>query len=205
MLEEARTQLSPTVVSNFALAQAIRKEFPNATSKKAGDKRHTYVYGMEKASTGLVDLDRALIRNEQLERQLQELQQRVDQLEKEKESLISSEKLEGQMQSLLNPNKIAYHGPDTIAHLQGFSLDSLIEEFTANAPDVMDLIRQLGNCSTYEGSDADDENLSTATQRTVTSLCTLLKCRSVKVLGLQLLLSIMLIARATHKQVRAMN
>ena len=201
MLEEATTYLSPTVVSNFALARSIRKEFPNAISKKAGDKRQMYVYGMEKASAGLVELDRALIRNEQLEKQLQELQQRVDQLEKEKESLISIGKFEGQMQSLLNPNLTVYHGPDTTAHLQAFSLDSLIQEFTANAPDVMDLIQHLGNCGRYGGSDADDYNLSTVTQRTVTSLCTLLKCRSVKLLGLQLLISIMLIARATHKQV----
>ena len=208
LLDEATTQLSPVAVTNIALAKAIRDEFPTATSKKAGDRRHTYVYGIEKASTGTVELDRALRRNEQLEQQLHELQQRVVQLEKEKESAAASQKLEldGQMQTLLNPNMLAYHGPDTVEHLHGFSLESLIEEFAENAPDVMDLVRHLGNCGRYEGDDDDnDENLSTATQRTVTSLCTLLKCRSAKVLGLQLLLSIMLIARATNKQVRTIN
>ena len=105
------------------------------------------------------------------------------------------------MQSLLNPNMLAYHGPDTIAHLQGFSIDSIIEEFTTKAPDVMDLIRQLGNCGRFEGTDSDDEKVRAATLRTATSLCAILKCRSTKVLGLQLFLSIMLIVRAAHKQV----
>lgn len=39
----------------------------------------------------------------------------------------------------------------------------------------------------------------------ITSLCTLLKGRSIRVLRVQLLLTFMLIARATNKQVRALK
>ena len=61
---------------------------------------------------------------------------------------------------------------------------------------VVELIYQLRNCSRHEG-DKDDEHSHAATLKSVTALSTLLKCCSVKVLGLQLFLSIMLIARAT--------
>lgn len=200
ILDEATTELSPTV-SNFSLARAIKDEFPNAVSKKAGDKRHIYIYGIEKGTTVpdlQLSLDTALRRNEHLEQEVRQLKQKVAELQHES---ALAKKLDDQMQSLVNPNMLAYHGPDTIAHLQCFSLDSMMDEFIVNAPDVMDLIRHLGKCDRYESGDAGEEHLRIATLRSVTALCTLLKCRSVKVLGLQLLLSIMLIARATNKQV----
>lgn len=191
ILDEATTGLSSTI-SNIALARAIRDEFPNAVNKKAGDKRHTFVYGIEKDSTDpdiQSSLAEALRKNDCLEQQVQQLQQKL-----EHESALAKQ-LDDQMQSLLNPNLLAYHGPDSIEHLRGFSMDSIIEEFTMNAPDVMDLIQQLGNCSRHGDSDAGGDHLRIATLRSATALCTLLKCRSVKVLGLQLLIAFMLIAR----------
>ena len=143
-----------------------------------------------------MDLQSSLKRNEELELQVQALKKKVAQLERES----TSTKLVHQMQAMVNPNLLAHHGPDTITHLQGFSLDSIIEEFSVNAPDVLDLVRKLGNCSRL-GDDGNEEHLNIATLPSATALCTLLKCRSVKVLGLQLFLSIMLVAQATHKQV----
>ena len=40
-----------STVSNVALAQAIKEGFPGAVSKKAGDKRQTYIYGLLSFST----------------------------------------------------------------------------------------------------------------------------------------------------------
>lgn len=162
-------------------------------SKKAGDKRHMYVYGIEKGRVGATDLeirsslDTALRRNEDLEQQLVQLKEKVAQLEHES---ALAKNLEGQMESLVNPCLLAYHGPDTLAHLHGFSLDTMIQEFTVIAPDIMALIQHLGNCSRHEG----EEHLRIAKLQSATALCTLLKCRSVKVLGLQLLISFLLIA-----------
>lgn len=62
----------------------------------------------------------------------------------EKESLIN--KLDDQMQSLLNPKTLAFYGPESVGHLQSFSL-------TVNTPDVIDLIQQLGNCSKHDEDD----------------------------------------------------
>ena len=65
----------------------------------------------------------------------------------------------------------------------------------ANAPDVVDMFQQLRNYDRFE----DDEFAQITQLRSTTALCTLLKGRSFKMLGVQLL---MLIGRATSKQVR---
>ena len=119
------------------------------------------------------------------------LRQRIVELEHK------SPELDDQIQALLGQNLHSYHGPDTIEHLKSFSLNAISAEFSANAPDVVELIHQLGNCSRHEGHE-DDEHSRPATLKSITALSTLLKCRSVKVLGLQLFLSIMLI---TNKRV----
>ena len=107
-----------------------------------------------------------------------------------------SSELDDQMQALLGPN-LQLPCPDTIEHLKSFSLDTISAEFSANTPDVVELI---GNCSRHEGNE-DDEHSDADTLKSITALSTLLKCCSVKVLGLQLFLSIMLIAWATNKRV----
>ena len=194
IVDEAAMELPPAV-SNCALSQAIREGFPESESKRVGDKRHTYIYGIERDEDPQSPLEIALKRNRELEREVDQLQQKVTQLE-------SHQKLDDQMQSLLRPDMLCYHGPDTIGHLEGFSLDSLIAECTSNAPDVMELLQQLGNCGRHNDDQEEDEHTQISTIRSTTALCTLLKCRSAKVLGLQLYITIMLIARATNKQVR---
>ena len=82
-----------------------------------------------------------------------------------------------QMEAMLNPDNIVYHGPDTVEHLEHFSMGDIISEFKQNAPQVHELFQSLGRCH----------------------LC--VKSRSRKALGLQLMISFMLIARATNKQV----
>ena len=64
------------------------------------------------------------------------------------------------------------------------------------APDVYHLFRRLAR----KGIDDSDEN--TDALKPVIALCTLLKGRSIRVLGVQLLLMFMLIARATSKQIK---
>ena len=92
----------------------------------------------------------------------------------------------------------AYHGPNTIAHFKEFSLDHLITEFKQHAPDVWQFINLLGNTERF--SDNADL-LAVAKCRAASVMSTLLKCRSQKTLGLQLLVGLMLIARATSRRV----
>ena len=132
------------------------------------------------------------IENKQLHKQVEELQQRVRELEHHHS--IVHQNLVDQMQLLLHPSNAVFHGPDTVEHFNNFSIDSIVSELQTKAPDVVDLFQMLSKCGQTE-----DEKLDQL--RTITSLCTLLKGRSICVVGVQLLLTFMLIARATNKQV----
>ena len=136
ILEEA-SQEHP-VVSNSMLSDAIRTQFPHSSRKRAGDHRHTYVHGIEKGEANPLEAA-----NHALQQQVRQLEQRVHQLEQES---ALARKLSQQMQSLVNLDMQSYHGPDTVAHLENFSIDDCIAEFQANAPDVVELVRQLGDC-----------------------------------------------------------
>jgi hypothetical protein len=77
-----------------------------------------------------------------------------------------------------------------------------VAELKSNTPELNNLLSHLARCERFgEGEIASDRE-RIATLRSTTAICTLLKARSVKVLGPQLLLSFMLIARAINKQVR---
>ena len=80
----------------------------------------------------------------------------------------------------------------TVEHLEHFSIDGVISEFKQHAPYLHEVFQSLGKSSD------DDPNREI---KIITSLCTLIKSRSKKVLGLQLLISFMLLARSTSKQV----
>ena len=215
ILDEARHAFPWVKISSYVLSNAIAKEFPLLVSKKLGESRHKYYYGIEdslalsesgassRSTNKALALEQSLQHerrmNECLQQQLQQLQQRVEELEHHQHSSLSIQTLDDQMQILLRPDiKITFHGPDTVDHFQNFSLDAVIAELRANAPDVVDMFQQLGNYDWFE----DDEFARITQLRSTTALCTLLKGRSIKMLGVQLLISFMLIGRATSKQVR---
>ena len=132
-------------------------------------------------------------RNAELESWNIELEKQV-----KESSALSPSTLASQMDGMISAQYSAYHGPDTIAHFNDFSIDHLITEFKVHAPDVWQLLNILGNTDRFP---ENDEQQALAEGRAASSMCTLLKCRSLKTLGIQLLLSLMLIARATNRRV----
>ena len=123
-----------------------------------------------------------------------ELEKRVADLEK---NLSHKDELDTQMQSLLHYGNTVFHGPNSIDHFNSFSLEEILREMRTSAPDVISLFSTLGRSDRH-----DDTDTHLLTQlRVMSSLCTLLKGRSTKVLGVQLLLTFMLLARATSRQV----
>lgn len=195
--DNATSAFQPTI-NPCALSRAIIKEFPNTVSRKTGKNRHTYVYGLEATQQSGQSLEAVMTRNEALQRQVEQLEVKVAELE-QKCSLAQT--LDDQMQELLHPMMASYHGPNTVGNLENFSLDVVMAEMKMNAPDVVELLLNLAKCERFQEGDADGHQKHIASLRSTTALCTLLKGRCVKVLGLQLLLSFMLIARATSKQV----
>ncbi len=92
-----------------------------------------------------------------------------------------------------------FHGPDTVEHFEAFSIDSVMSELRAGMPDVYRLFATLGK--TERNRAADQEGHTPEEMKALMSACILLNAHSNRVKGVQLLMSIMLVARATSKQV----
>lgn len=102
--------------------------------------------------------------------------------------------LQRELDSLVDPRNAAYHGPDSITHFRAFKIESVITEFKQQAPNLYQLLSSLGQ--SVQTSNDEHE------MKVAMSISILLKCRSVKVLGIQLLITLMLLARATNRQVK---
>ena len=138
-------------------------------------------------------------RVEELESQMkQRAEQHKVELEQVKSTATLSETLESQVQQLMYPSRAVYHGPDTLEHFDSFCIDDVITEIRTYAPDLLHLLNAIGRVDRH-----DDPEVSRVAQlQAMSSLTTLLKCRSMRVLGVQLLFTFMLIARATSKRVK---
>ena len=80
---------------------------------------------------------------------------------------------------------------------QTFSIDHVIAELKTHAPDVYKLIFKLAVGTTRTLEEGEMSNLTEL--RTATSLCTLLKNRSMRVLGVQLLLTCQLLEQQASR------
>ena len=185
-----------------SISEEIKSIFPNSHSKAAGKSRQKHIFGLEEITgdpSGVgCDSDTALQlvtereEKQQLLDKVQHLEERVLQLEQEK--FDGASQLSSELLSLLQPVHAAYHGPDSITHFESFSFDVIVDEFQQLAPNLYELFKSLG------GGVSTDNDVTEV--RVATSLSILLKCRSAKVLGVQLLLTLMLLARATSRQVK---
>ena len=184
--------------NHSSVSATIQSTFPNTTSKMLGHSRTKHILSLEHITEDdtIPNLKAEI---ERLRRQVQELQQRVIHLEGEILHLKSTQSptsptLSLEMNTITSSRHSAYHGPDTLDHFNSFSMDGIINEFRLHAPELWKLFTAIAHTELCSVGEED-------TTKVVVSLCTLLKSRSKKVLGLQLLISFMLIARATSKRV----
>ena len=174
--------------------------------KPFGKTRKAHIFGLEgreeqsQSSTTTEQVSeqlRAEIEaNKQLREQVKALQERVHQLE---QATPNTQQLVIQIKCLATPTTPVYHGPDSVEHFTEFSIDTVLNEFEQIAPDVFRLLKTLGNLDqqVQEG----EEVSSIQGSKVVMAMYALLKSRTIKVLGLQLLISFMLVARSTSRQV----
>ena len=201
ILEALTIQFPPYSGSAQLCSAAIQAAFPNARRKRVGKERHHYILGitpvsdMEGPSGERSDRIEALsAENEQLRLQVQQLQA---QLAEHRSDSVLSPRLAQQCDAMLQHGSQIIYGPDTPVNFREFSLECVMREMHKNAPDVYSLFLQLGATD----RNASEEETSAEQIKAVMSLCTLLNARSQLAKGMQLLLSFMLIARATSKQV----
>ena len=102
-----------------------------------------------------------------------------------------------EVDSAVCSRQMLLHGPDTVERFAEFSMSAVITELQASCPQLYRLVQQLG-CTqrNARGGRLPDEEL-----KGVMAVCTLLNARSARVKGLQLMISLMLVARATGRQV----
>ena len=131
-----------------------------------------------------------------------ELKLRISQLEEQLQArLTATSSLTTQADLLLHDDLSVYHGPNKISHFNEFSLESVRSELKQNAPSLYQLFTALSR-NTAVGDQHNSEDECHDDMKAITSLSVLLKSRSVKVLGLQLLIGMMLVGRATSRRVK---
>ena len=111
---------------------------------------------------------------------------------------ISLSMLNNQIRNLTSPSTLLSHGPDTPEQLEKFTLNAVIAEVRVLAPDLLSLFCTLGET---ERNANEKQGLMTEDIMALCSLCILLNAWSMRVKGLQLMISMMLTARGTSKQV----
>ena len=134
--------------------------------------------------------------NKELMDKLLHLEERVQQLEQ-----TSPENLARQVDAVVHHGGHVASGPDTPDHFHDFSLDKVVLELQELAPDTYKAFMQLGNV--HRHLHHDSEVTATNEIKAITFLCTRMNARSSRAKGIQLLLSMMLIARSTSKQVHS--
>jgi hypothetical protein len=86
-------------------------------------------------------------------------------------------------------------GPDTLEHLDSFSIITILNHVRREAPDLLRLFQTLGNSS----RNLSDDGLAVEQLKGLVSLCTLLNTRSNRAKGMQLLIAIMLVQPASRQ------
>ena len=110
---------------------------------------------------------------------------------------VSVPTLVEEFSSLTSPRNCIYHGPDTSLHFDQFSLEALQAECEKYAPSALKLCQVIGDVDRHESQ----FDIRQAQARILMVMCSLVKLQSAKAQGIQLLNTMMLIARSTSRQV----
>lgn len=96
-----------------------------------------------------------------------------------------------------NESSLTACGPDTYEHFEGFSVDG-IHELREQVPDIFAFFMQLADVERHVKLHPDVTSVQE--RKAIIALCTILNARCGEVKGLQPLISMMLIARSTGRQ-----
>ena len=194
-----------TEITPIEAHKILVEAFPSVQSKRMtkGGVKSTFLLGVSMAtstpSTSFAS-SQADQERQQLAQRITQLEEEVEQQKLEIESLKRSQHLVDQAEKAMSLAPKSSKGPDSHKRLPDFSVAAVIRELNECSPDLCQLFQLLGDTarsSTKHGQ----FNLSVEEMKAIMSLCTVLNARSNRFKGMQLLLSFMLIARGTSKQV----
>ena len=136
----------------------------------------------------------------------QQLLQRISELEEvaqqkvEMHSLRRSQHLIDQAEKAMSLAPKSSKGPDSHERFSEFHIDTIISELSECSPHLYQFFRLVGDTARSSNKLAQSD-LTVEEMKVIMSLCTILNARCNRFKGMQLLLSFMLIARGTGKQV----
>ena len=191
--------------SVYEVSKLVRKAFPHTESKRCGKSRQTEILQLARIESP--DLEQSvsasqpgtsntesgiLTRYSDLLIENQLLKARIQELER-----FSATSLCSQADTLIHHASVVKHGPSSITAFRELDLASIVAELQFQAPDLYHLYMMVGDTKRNQ----DDGEVTTEEIKAVASMCSLLNARSANMKGLQLLMSMMLVARATSRQV----
>lgn len=111
------------------VSQTVRAAFPRSESKQHGRSHSQYIHGIEENEIQATDHAGIMSLLEAERMKNRDLLSRVQHLEQENADLrsvvLQPAVLESQLQQVMNPAHPVYHGPDTVAHFDSFSIDCI--------------------------------------------------------------------------------
>lgn len=198
--------------NHHEVASILQRAFPHSNSKVAGKSRTKHIFGIQPVvhltepssdEPSIESLSEQLAqerkKNAQLHERVQCLEAKVQELKS-----TSPPHLITKMDTL-SPRCLAVSGPDSYEHFCEFTLERMVHELQEMVPDLYSFFMKLGDVSRRIDLDGASQEHTIRGVKALSSLCTLLNARSNRVNGLQLLLSMMLIARSTNKQVISLS
>lgn len=209
--EQLQSQFPLAQLSPYSVSRSIQGAFPNAVSRRFGKSKHKYIFGMaQNIPISATQSDTSTISSSSpstsqasamegvnvadLLVRISQLEDRVKELERESHSSMIQ-----QADLILQHKSIITQGPDTLDNFHEFNMDSVVAELEKQTPELYQLFEMIGD--TKRNADGNEDELSTEGIKAICSMCSLLNARSSRVKGLQLMISLMLIARATARQV----
>ena len=172
------------------VVKILRSAFPSAIAKReTKGKREMYYVGIENRNA----VDSAPLETQletSLEVQLRQecfsnkrLKTRVDELEQQLQSIQQAnivDEFKHEFSLLMSECDMLSFGPDSLEHLQSFSLSGIIHEIQTNAPKLFSFFCDLGDTdrNIVDGMTTTHEEI-----KTLTSLCTLTNARSRELRG----------------------
>ena len=192
MSAELQSQFPTQTFSSFEVSRLIHNTFPCVLSKPCTKSRQKHLLGLERtqhvslSSDTILDCSALLAENQQLKERVRVLEQ---------QSLTS---LCHQADAVIARESAVTQGPHTLTAFHELDFDTISAELQTRAPDLYQLCMTLGNT---QRNQHEDSGRTVEEVKAITSMCSLLNARSARMKGPQLLIGMMLVARATSKQV----
>ncbi len=189
---ELQSKFTDKKFTSYEISQYVHEAFPTTVSKACGKSRQKHLLGLERRLGS--SSSEPVSSNSDLLQKIEQLQEQVQELKKMSQHVLCC-----QADAVIQHTSAVTQGPNSLEAFDKLDFESVIRELQVQAPDLYALFMSLGDVK--RNTEEDTDTVTTEQTKAISSMCALLNARSARMKGLQLLMSMMLVARATSKQV----